>query len=624
MSIFDICKNMGVAPEVAKFDTWPEVQMDAVPEHLRQDFMNLVDGMRDYCSGQYSARQIEELHSINRTKLTEFARRAMTTHADGRPWGQRALVLYLRQNGKSYVRTSDGDGVAGLLKQHFVKYPHMEQLVREACLAGQSPKEVWEAWTTALRQAEFGPDDYPFCFKSEGYNAILKYRLALYDTKFRPMTSANAGEEAAQRSDMNTEEVGREILVPYERVELDTHTTDAFFVLRMDDLDGEEKSLPLVRLLIIVLIDCFTRAVLGYYLTESTKENTTDVLAAIARSLKPEGDGQDTGLPVDSISLCEYRCFDSLAMDNSRVQISRNFQDVLIRDLQATVNTGLRKTPEMRAFVESFFKTLTQRGFQRLPSTTGGSAGSPKRRNAEKKAKVYDLTIDDARELLKRIIYDYNTGDHGSTHQSPLERMRFFHRGKNVLARQVASSKRSLNDLFEKVEKPFIRGGAGTSDPAHVSVQNVKYLSDRLSKHSSLTNTQIRITYDRRDMRTCDAYLLSGEHIGVLRARGHWGRIPHSYQTRKRVNQLNFLRKRDGLRPLQVNEYIEEIKQRTRTSVRARNELLRLEREAQEGQDRNVEDSANSSMGAKRSPSTRQPTLPKGLSDIPTLLPRTR
>ncbi len=51
---------------------------------------------------------------------------------------------------------------------------------------------------------------------------------------------------------------------------------------------------------------------------------------------------------------------------------------------------------------------------------------------------------------------------------------------------------------------------------------------------------------------------------------------------------------------------------------------LRLEREVKQGHDGKTKDCAKSPMDAKKSSPTRQPTLPKGLSDNPALLPRTR
>lgn len=92
-----------------------------------------------------------------------------------------------------------------------------------------------------------------------------------------------------------------------------------------------------------------------------------------------------------------FRAIDEFAFDNSLAASSAALQTVFVDHLQARVNLGECASPEGGGFIESFFKKLTENGYQRLPSTTGNSAQSPKRRDPEKKAHRNHLTLEAAK-----------------------------------------------------------------------------------------------------------------------------------------------------------------------------------------------------------------------------------
>ncbi|TCG02910.1 hypothetical protein BZM27_52365 [Paraburkholderia steynii] len=75
---------------------WPTVAFTELDDLSRADIRDTSNGpMLRYTAGE-SVKAIERSTGINRRQLYRWLERAQTPHSDGRPYGFRALIHYLR------------------------------------------------------------------------------------------------------------------------------------------------------------------------------------------------------------------------------------------------------------------------------------------------------------------------------------------------------------------------------------------------------------------------------------------------------------------------------------------------------------------------------------------------
>ncbi|BCQ58025.1 hypothetical protein [Burkholderia gladioli] len=119
-------------PEFQSIDvgTWPTVASAELDDAARRDFEARRHAVVRFAAGE-SVATIEQATGVNRRQLYRCIKRAMLPHPDGRPFGFRALVPYMRI--AEYVRIRDirvhGErgcrGAAGALSQLFERHPEL-------------------------------------------------------------------------------------------------------------------------------------------------------------------------------------------------------------------------------------------------------------------------------------------------------------------------------------------------------------------------------------------------------------------------------------------------------------------------------------------------------------------
>ncbi len=92
-------------PEFQTLDvaTWPAVAYTEFDPETRRAFEARMQALIRYARGE-SLKQIEQCTGVNRRQLYRWLERALSPHPDGRPFGFRALVSYVRV--AEYVRLS--------------------------------------------------------------------------------------------------------------------------------------------------------------------------------------------------------------------------------------------------------------------------------------------------------------------------------------------------------------------------------------------------------------------------------------------------------------------------------------------------------------------------------------
>lgn len=117
-------------PELQSVDTsaWPTVAYTEFDEAARCVFERRRQALEQYVAGA-SIKTIEKTTGVNRRQLYRWLERAVQAHPDGRPYGFRALLHYVRIAPYAWVRDVQvrGErgscGAAGALSQLFERYP---------------------------------------------------------------------------------------------------------------------------------------------------------------------------------------------------------------------------------------------------------------------------------------------------------------------------------------------------------------------------------------------------------------------------------------------------------------------------------------------------------------------
>jgi len=589
------------------FASWPRVPPEAVPAGRRKIFERRLAACELYFGEDLSAAAVARRVGLSASQVLRVARAALKTHADGEIYGQRALVPFL--HGERYERTSTrARGTAGLFAQLLKRFPDVQaQITYEYCKQGKRLKDIHRRMLSALAAHGITAHEYPFNTERRADVSLRAFCKSLEGQRFRQIAHARFGQDAARRADITeADQVTRLILRPYNRVEIDAHTVDAVFVLRVPE-GRTQRLVTLRRLLIIVVLDVASRAVLGHAMSFNKTESSRDILSAVERALTDAPPmpitepglacRADSGLPVHKLPHCAFRLIDEFAFDNSLAASSPNLQLTLIRHLQARVNLGKCASPEGRAFVESFFRKLTHDGIQKLPSTTGGSPDSPKRRHPEERAHRFSLTVEAAEQILEVIIREYNNTVHGSLGCTPLQYIRTWDESGG-LARYLPRTLRGLDFLYEQAVRLTVRGSIQSGTRPYVQYAGARYRSAQLAQHVTSIGSKIIGVLDRRNIAVMRAFLPSGEPLGTLKAQGRWGLSPHSLKTRRAI----IARERDGelahFSPDPVDNFATALTQEAGGARAMANELARVNRERQAERDR---------AGAPQDPNTSKP-----------------
>lgn len=176
--------------------------------------------------------------------------------------------------------------------------------------------------------------------------------------------------------------------------------------------------------------------------------------------------------------------------------------------------------------------------FHRLPNTTGNSPTDPRRNDAEKIAKQYDISYEDLFELVEVLIANYNVEPHsGINGLSPLECMQQ-RVSRGFMPRTMQEERRNDVAFLAYQKYCTVRGNLKKGRRPYITYEGVEYRNDVLSRSFEMIGRKISVQINIDDIRVLKAYLEDGSEFGYLTANGKWGVIPHSLRVRKQVNKL--------------------------------------------------------------------------------------
>ena len=574
MSIHKLLNRYSHSLSVLDLSTWPDLGRALLSETAVERYDRLKAAIVRMVTDRISNVAAARMAKVDSKEFARVLDRCFQVAPDGRIYGFRSLAKHARQ--KSYERRPDTQrGTAGMLALLFDQYPKIKEDVIAQHKKHEPLNAIHREMLKALATAGVAPFAYPFNTRREGREA-----LRLYLKRHR-----KALRSEPEDPEIEPPKPKRTILRPYQRVELDAHRCDAIFVITVEGPDGVSRVVTLERIWLLVLIEVASRAVLGYALSLNRQCGIEDVLAAVQRAVAPMprldltipglAYDPDAGFPNQLLTVCTYRLFDTVALDNALAHLSDRLQQRLNEGTQCTISLGRAGDCDARPFIERFFGTLTARGMKRMPSTTGSGPDDPRRKEPEAKAKRYEFQLSDAEQLLDVLMANYNAEVHSGIYCSPLDYLRRYHREVPAIYRTVPVAEREHWSLKHMWVDAIIRGQDKTP---YVQYQGVEYRNQALISNPGLIGKKVSLRVNVDDLRVIEIFL-NGGSLGKLRAAGRWALTKHSLKTRQLILKLVKDKeiRLDGQDPVvATTQHLERKAARNR---KAANQLERLRRE---------------------------------------------
>lgn len=528
--------------------TWPTPADSEIAKKYKDTYEQRKRVIEAYMRGE-KLRTLCEVEGVDTASVYSMLESCATRAPDGRIWGFRALIPYIRM--KDYVRSRSvdadalaaGRGTGGLFTQLLTNHEPLRMLLEKQASKYSDPtfkgrvavKKDHNNFLTKLVSLQ-GKTGYPFNLQNkgrEGFRQALNAEIAkqrgegrgpLRDSierAFRPQTDAR-----------------------YRYVQIDAHRLDSFIRVKFIGRKGRFKT-RLLRPWLIAAVEVDSGACLGWSLSVEREPSHLDLLRCLYSMMNPWLRRQQfcihgldykpgAGMPSGLIARCAGRYVDNISLDNALCGHADNMREVVLERLHATLYMGLPGEPKTRSKIEQLFNTLTHRSIQHLIGGVRPSMSNKERAAAMKAAEEHGLTIELMEEYLDVAICNYNAAPH-STHygKSPLQFLR--EEPDSTLVRADVSSNASWRNLL-KIERTATVSSSDDYAPRVVYLKGV-YTNDILrSSGDILAGKEVIITIDLTDLRSIQARVPGGVDLGTLFVRGPWAHFVHDFRLRKKLN----------------------------------------------------------------------------------------
>lgn len=550
-------------------DTWPTVNVSDLPPDRLELFNQRYKAINMYIDGE-PIRDIEKSTDVPYKMLRQLLNKCIEPGHDGKIKGYPALIPFLVRSPYKRTAASDSEslsgqgGLSGVLSQVLNKYPRIEDYLRKLILKKNTPErnvheksiraiDLHQAFLKQLKKAGVGPDQWPFNTKHHGLRSIQKFMNAVLDESF--VRSVNVrGERAAiahtavgtgYKAFLNFEE-------PYDAVELDAYSINAFFVAEFETPEGTVTEIQLQRIWLIALIEVISQAILSYSIVYRGEVSADDVVGVIRKAVNdPVREPltipgliypDDGGFPAEVIPQCKNAMWGCILLDGALAHLSQAVHTRARKALGFSINWGPVAHFERRPNIERFFSSVSTNVFMRLPSTTGSNPGKGRAADAEKQSLKYKIKASDVEQLFAVYVAQYNaTPSEGSSYNSPLDVLRYYtqNKGDHFLLRKLPI-KPMGTILIPLLKICTVRGGRANGRRPYIQFEGVRYTSSVLAQSAGLVGQKLTIEIDESDLRVCKAYLQNGSEFGMLQAGGRWDVTKHNLTTRKAINSLAY------------------------------------------------------------------------------------
>ncbi|MHB1054054.1 MAG: hypothetical protein ACYCZT_13470 [Thiobacillus sp.] len=552
-------------------DTWPHLNLDLLPEEIREAVGAKVEAVTLYVRG-VPLSAISARTGVT-SQLSLMTKRCLDLSPDGQIWGFRALAPYFRIKGYerraavSPKRQEQMGGHAGALGALLSRFPYFEKnliaLIKKEATRTEvpehriRPKDLHRIFISMLRKEGLTQREWPFNTKYLGIRSIQRYMKENLDAYFD--RAVNTREESSARAHLAVGK-GEEPLLgfedPFDAVEIDAYSINALFSVAFQAPEGGETEVLLERLWLIAAIDRASTSVLAYNVVYSSEVSADDVLKLFRDATGTRWTPKDLtvpgmtypsrgGLPSGVFDECMGAMWGCVLLDGALVHLSKAVYETARKKLGFILNWGPVGHFERRPNIERLFSSISEDIFMRYPSTTGSNPGNGRSENAELNAIRYRIHANEAEELVDLYFAQFNaTPSEGLSFRSPLEFISYFLTSDpcHFMIRHLPRSVIALGTPLPLRKECVVRGGRKQGRHPYIEFEKGRYTSQVLAQMSSYVGRRIIIEADDEDIRQVRAYLPSGEELGFLKVTGRWAATKHSRKTRKAINRLTYRR----------------------------------------------------------------------------------
>jgi transposase InsO family protein len=465
--------------------------------------------------------------------------------------GYRAAILQFRvkPNERHLDLTGEGDqqhafGEAGVFSELLKRHPELDSLMRRYASLYKSRKEggtrrlvdFHNGFLTKCEELGICAPRYPFTREGKALRSFARH----LHTKAREI----AQEKRAQAR--SAEDLA--ILPPIEplqEVELDGHSLDIRLTVQEVDTYGLTCVTEILTLWVILVIDVFTRCVLGYSLALGKNYDQTDVLTAIYNSLAPHKRPPAVipglkyrakgGFPSDKNPEVAWCCGLVYKLDNAMSHKAKDVEAKL-RDVVGCIDDfGPPHRPNERAIVETFFRYLVDNFSHRIVGTTGAR---PKdeiiKRLAPKGGDLsLLLTVEELHHALDVVISDYNGRPHtGITPHSPLQLFLRSVAERELIFPRLRPENRDIRKFICRIAIAPVHQDGPQS--AFINFKGARYRN--LPVLSFSVGGEVMVEWDPMNISYLRVYDLKGGYLGEVFPPSLWS-SPHSEKLRLRLQR---------------------------------------------------------------------------------------
>jgi putative transposase len=604
------CTRGSCPTAVKNVSHWPTVDFQKLDQQERNRAEKYKDLITRYLAGE-TMRPLLQATGVSHHAMLHQFNRCIRTAPDGRLYGWRALLknLHVEEYVVSHVDPTQPrpENQAGQFQALQRRFPDVAMVLKNLIIGkgkGGQPREhrikvkdLQQRWFKELLAKGVTLDQYPFKTAYGGYRTLAKHVKTVIARDLRHGVREQHGDDAAMRLNvLNGHEQNIRAEAPFDVVQIDAHKCDFLGAVGIPTPKGI-RWIVIERVWVIIVVDVFTRLILGYSLSFRTEVRTADVLRAISDALAKHSKLELTtkGLqyePGSGFASAEFpeivgAGWGLLLVDNALVHLSNAVLNCAQDRIGCAVNFGPVAHWMRRSDVERIFGAIESAGFSRLHSTVGKSPTDPLAKNASKRALEAKLHATTIAEITDTILSSYNSEiSEGNGFASPLQMVQFAIRENNpvCLPMPISLTPEDLS-LTSVRETRRLAGNLKKGIRPHITIDRVMYTNALLSSATQYVGTELSLIIDEERMRCVRAFLPDGSDLGVLTAVGKWSRTEHTRSMRKIVNSLiakkylNLTPGEDPITGLQyylAHEAMEQTKGKPRNISRAATKLVEV------------------------------------------------
>ena len=586
--------------------SWPAFDSRAVAKPIRKTYLARQQAIELYAASA-SFAEILARTGVHRRQLYRLLDHCLARHEDGRVFGWRGVVPYARVADYQRAarielsRDGSGHGAAGAFSMLLQTYPALASWIADcvrdkrvslqqiSCDDGlrtrlSGLKHLHLDFLRQCRSQGLTTIDYPFSAEQMGVRSLsAAVRAECLRSFTRGARLAGATHMKGLPAETPSPPSAKQAL---DVVEFDGHRLDVRLKVVVRDPLGFEQEFEIERIWLLVVIDVWSRAVLGYHISLNRKYSRYDVIRTIEAALEPHrvrvftlpgvGYGALGGFPSSKLPELGYATWRWFKLDNAKANLADDVRHALAEFIGYFIDAGPTHTPDDRPYIERFFGSVAAKLSSRLPGYTGSNARDVRRALADPKGnlRLY-VSLTEMEELMEAALATYNATPHdGLNGRTPLEAVEHSVRGRSAMLNWLPEAKRRTLCLMQTPRRATVRGYLNQGQRPHINFHGVRYSNMVLACTAAFLGQELRVFYNSHDLRTVRAFGADGIEIGILKAQGAWGEIAHDLKLRQEIiRQRGRKRLASALSQEFLQSYVEQKLAKAKKTRRAASEL---------------------------------------------------